>query len=598
MACFFIWRPLLIFIIPGVLIFFIEKFKKIGLSEKIAYTIGISLSFWICSFWALRYIRISFTSIFYFSLAVSFLTIAYFSFKNRNPEIKTNWKEVLIVLIFIAVLFLFISITRNQIVAAGADMSMHTYIAKLIYEKNSFPLSYNPILPIDHFGAYSTGLQSISALISLLSGIPVYRAALLMTGITYFLFFAFLYAFLRRFYNPLVSVMASLIVTFAGRQPIEYVSWGGNPSIMSMSFVILGLSLIYLLKRKSWLNSFLISLVFCASFFTNFVPFLVFAYFYIGIFIFDFFKSKSRRSFVLRHLCIFLISLLIISPFIFNLGFENVSNNEKYRNKEREYPTNNPALWNGNIKNAIKTIPEYVINYDGKFIFLLAFIGLFFTFILNRNESLKQFSIILIIFLLVLNSHYWIIPLSYVLIPYRIATMALIPVAFFIAGLIMFSFKTFFENVMKKEFSAKILGLCALISIILISVACFQNSVSRYSFFLRSSESNSMVTDNDIAAFEWIIANTEQDDLFLNNYGDAGAWIPAIAFRPAIDIHNTPSYFDEFNKGIKDLELDYAYIGSKKVYRINIKPEDFDSEPEKYKLVFSQGDARIYKIIQ
>ncbi|MBU3941352.1 MAG: hypothetical protein KKF74_00375, partial [Nanoarchaeota archaeon] len=213
---FFIWKPIIIFIFPGILIFYLKYFKKIGLSEIIVYTIGISLSFWICAFWILRFIKIPFTILFYAVFAACFGCVLYCAYFKKSSNIKIDYKEIIIIAVFIIVLLLYASIMRNQIVAAGADMSMHTYISRLIYETNGFPLTYQPILPINHFGAYSTGFQSLSALISLISNLPVYRSTLLMTGFTYFFFVLCLYAFLRMFYNRWVSITASVIISFAG----------------------------------------------------------------------------------------------------------------------------------------------------------------------------------------------------------------------------------------------------------------------------------------------------------------------------------------------------------------------------------------------
>ncbi len=591
---FLVWKPVIIFIFPGILIFYIKDFKKIGLSEIVVYTIGLSLSFWICAFWILRFVKIPFTLLFYIVSAACFGYVFYFSYFKKNLNIKINYREIIIIAFFIIVLLLYTPIMRNQIVAAGADMSMHTYIAKLIYEKNGFPLSYKPILPINHFGVYNTGFQSISALISLIGNSPVYRSTLLMTGFTYFFFSICLYVFLRRFYNKWISLVTSLTISFAGYQPMGYIGWGGNSTILSLSFVILGLSLIYLFKEESISSMFIISLVLCSAFLTNSAYLLIFSYIYIGIFLFNLIKSKLRKSFIIKHVLIVIISLLILSPFILNLRFDIISKSE--RDWVTELNQNHITAWHGNLKNSIVTIPMNVRKYDGKFISFLAFIGFFCMLFTNKQEALKYLIVTGILFVLILNSHYYILPFSYILFSYRIATMALIPFAIFIGGLITFISRTAVINLKKKEITKRILGVCALVFLFLVFTGFIQNSISRYSFFIRSSQINSMVTPNDIEAYKWIEENTKTTDLFLNNYGDGGAWIPAIAFRPITNPHNAHPYFDEFREGIKKLTLKYVYIGEKKVYKIDLHQEEFDSKPDEYELVFSKGNVKIYKI--
>ena len=252
--------------------------------------------------------------------------------------------------------------------------------------------------------------------------------------------------------------------------------------------------------------------------------------------------------------------------------------------------------WHGNLENVITTIPIYIKNYNGNFISLLAFIGFFCMLFINKLEAFKYFIVMVILFILILNSHYWFLPFSYILIPYRMATIALIPFAVFIGGLIKFTSKTAITNLKNKETTAKILGICALLFLLIVSIVFIQNSISRYSFFIRSSQANSMVTQNDMEAYKWIEENTKTTDLFLNNYGDGGAWIAAIAFRPITNPHNTPVYFDEFRERIKELKPKYVYLGQKKVYEINLYQKEFDSKPDEFEPVFSKGDVKIYKI--
>ena len=100
---FLVWKPIIIFIFPGILIFYLKNFKKIGLSEIIVYTIGLSLSFWICSFWILRFIRMPFTLLFYIVSAACFSYVLYCSYIKKNFNLKINYKEIIIIIVFIIV---------------------------------------------------------------------------------------------------------------------------------------------------------------------------------------------------------------------------------------------------------------------------------------------------------------------------------------------------------------------------------------------------------------------------------------------------------------------------------------------------------------
>jgi hypothetical protein len=108
---------------------------------------------------------------------------------------------------------------------------------------------------------------------------------------------------------------------------------------------------------------------------------------------------------------------------------------------------------------------------------------------------------------------------------------------------------------------------------------------------------NSLLTEADLQAMRWIRASTDRGTVFQNRYGDAGLWIPAIAFRPITDPHLSPFFFDEFRAGLASLKPRYVYIGRKKALGEPISRDAFESRPGVYRKVYDRDGVFIYEII-
>jgi hypothetical protein len=101
----------------------------------------------------------------------------------------------------------------------------------------------------------------------------------------------------------------------------------------------------------------------------------------------------------------------------------------------------------------------------------------------------------------------------------------------------------------------------------------------------------------DLRAIQWLQVNTNPGDVVQNRYGDAGLWIPALAFRAITDPHLNPFYFDEFRASSTNLKARYVYVGKEKGLGEPISLEEFESAPAKYRRVYDHDGVIIYEII-
>ena len=108
-----------------------------------------------------------------------------------------------------------------------------------------------------------------------------------------------------------------------------------------------------------------------------------------------------------------------------------------------------------------------------------------------------------------------------------------------------------------------------------------------------------MINKDDINVFNWISKNTSENDVFLNNYGDAGIYIPAVTYRKITWYDFTQYDKESITNGIKKLKPTYLFIGSKVVYPDGIKYTYNEVENKAtYREVFSSGNAHLFKIIK
>jgi len=186
------------------------------------------------------------------------------------------------------------------------------------------------------------------------------------------------------------------------------------------------------------------------------------------------------------------------------------------------------------------------------------------------------------ILLLISTLIYQILPLSFTLVPDRVSIFFLIPFSIFIA------------NIVDKMNRRDLLSIITIVVIVIFTLnaieltstkeinfksspygidrtkisidniyelTIFQTKFGPLLLYTSGMKSDSLVTAQDIKAFEWIKENTNTGDIFLNNF-DAGNWIPAIAYRPVLLGHlsyNFKAEIDEKYNLSTFCTIDYDY---------------------------------------
>jgi hypothetical protein len=584
-------RPLLLLLFPGILPVLLGRQKDRHLSDLLPSVLGTSLAFWVVSFWFLGYVRVPLSL---WAWAVIFLGLLLWGIKSSRPNrgvvLPLDGEEAISLFVLLtAAILRFSWFWRWPLAPAGADMSMHGYMAALIAATDGVPSSHRPLLPIDGFGAYPAGFQILTALMSILGNLPIYRAALLMEATTLtFLTLAF-YSFLRVFWDRPTSGMVALLVTFLPRNPQHFIQWGGDPTLLALAFLVLGLGFLPRLKGPlSWSLWSLCGLTVAASVLTHLIPVVGMLYTSIPIAMYigsrDFSGQREVIGRVIRNvLGIGVISVVLVAVCLPHWRSTEVSAGEIEWVKQFQQRGAGGA-WGGTLGNAVLTIPQYLTEkvFGGPFLVLS---GLGFLPLAVCRPSLALACAIwgLTVVGLVVNSMYWVLPLSYALYPDRVAMLLLLPAALTTAALLDSARKL----VARREF------MLWLMAGVLLFVAIRPNE----KLLKKGLIPNSLVTSADLQAMQWIQTHTDPDAVFRNWYGDAGLWIPAMAFRGITDPHLNPFYFDEFRAASKGLEARYVYIGKKKALGGLIPFQELESRQDIYHKVYDRDGVMIYEII-
>jgi len=549
-----------LFFIPGILLIFSKAFNKKPLTEFLIYVVGLSLSFFVVLPWFMKYLNVplmlSAYLVFIFSSVLMVINIKRVDLKHLNADRQ----EILLMGIFLIVLLLRCLPMFLQIAPAGADMSMHSYMARLIYDNDGIPSSYRPLLPISSFGTYPTGFPTLSALISLLCDCPIYRSGLLMSCLTYALICFGLYILLMRFFDRNTAAATSIAATFITRSPQWFISWGGNPVVLALFFFIVAFSLIIELKEKlSWLKVFLASLALAAVLITHSMIFYVggiilAVYFLISI--------KDFKNIYATAICLFLFILLFLLPYLVNIKY---------------------AL----ARSAIESARAWQITDAGSVIYdlaggipllILSIFGLPVLFRKSRQTAVAFMVLTILLMILTLNYRSWLMPFSSLLYPDSVALALIIPLAVF-AGPSVAKIITIQKKNLLVAFS--VIGL-----------------VFYCTFYIHSSISMCAVTGADLDVFKWMDSEIGKRAVIGNNYGDAGLWIPAIIGRTIMNPRSEPVHFEELRSRLRRYSADYIYIGSKAVYGdIQFKKEDLQKDPLKYRLIYINDGAQAWKIL-
>lgn len=586
-----------LFLLPGSIVLTKKSFfPHLAPAEKIPIAIALSLAYWIIGFWWLTLLPVPFHTFIFFSLGLfsTILAIKVFRIRTATKDASTLIRNGAVVTWFILLAIPGLVLITRATAPSGADMTMHAYLAKIIYLADRFPSTMQPVLPVSHFGTYPVGFPIIAAAMMYTNGLPVYTNALWLSAFTYWFFAASIYVLVRSRYSFYISAITTLLITWVSLTPNDFIEWGANPTILSLDFVIIACVFFLHLKKQAF-PFFLFACAYAAWLTHYIIPTgLTYVTLFLAPFIWRYIRPvttllKSHASEVCMGIALtipFVLHMSQVSWAVSPLAQAFVSGLQQQELAEWENPV---SRW------PPTQALSFVVSVIGSHIMQIYGLSLAILIVLRKKSVWQHVIYIAVILLLIINARYWLLPLSQLLYPKRMALLLSLPLALGIAQGLSCALETVYTHfVMHSRRNRIILYGLALIFVL---YAYYPHVLIHIRRFTNSSALNTL-TQEDIGAMDWISAHTSDRDIILNNYTDAGLWIPAVTNRQITLYHTNPIDMDllSHNRGKET----YAYIGNKSLTALpqtdEVSIANLEKDPARYTLVYQNGNARVYKV--
>jgi len=576
-----------VFFFPGSLVLYNKRFfPSLYTVEKIPLCILTSIAYWIIGFWWLTFIPIPLHVWIYLTIGTSVVILCRQWIRHHYRLPRITKISLMIFLFFILLLIPQIILMLQQLAPSGQDMSMHAYIAAVIANKNTFPHTLSPLLPVYQFGLYPFGFSTIIAIMSTINTLPIYTNALGMTALTHVLFDCALYLILRSNFSPRISAFVAVLTAWTSHNPHLFIEWGANPSTLSLTFFMCMIAALLQSNMKKYML-FFAGIFAIASFLTNYMFIVAAGYILLGIgsiyipYIYTHISIKYIKTSVYAIIFALFLALPFFATYVSLHGFILTTDVLQFI---QNLHLDETSLWNGTISlRGIWGLTNVIAETIDPTLLALYGISLYVLFFQKYRYRYIHTITLLGIYFSAINARFWWLPYSSVMYPNRTTLLLLIPIAYSVAYML-----TYIQTRHTKLF---VPTLCML-------VIFFGTQLRPYQF-LRTSLEHQLITHNDLAVLQWLQNNSTPQDIIWNRYEDAGVWIPAIIYRPITLYHTNPVDMDSIRKAPRSVPT-FAFIGesSRQEHAIDILVNQTDPRALhwKFTLLFSKGNAAVYRI--
>ena len=584
-------RVALPFILPGIIVCATRILPNKSAIALVSTTVCSSISFWVVAIWPISWLGVSLRGSFWV-VSVGSAVVATWLWAKRQARSEGFWDAGLQAGCLAAALGLFILPVWLTPAPPGADMSMHTYITRLVLEADGVPTTFEPYLPIKSFGAFSIGFHTLAALarIACSGTAALFRCVWAVDCLTYFLLFAILWASTSERFGQRASLIAAAAAVFLSVNPQHFVAWGGTPTVLSIALIAGAMPVLLEPRAFGWARVLMAGLVLSAAFLSHPIPALILAVIYCPYALYLLLSSADRpnlsRTFF-RLVAMGLVCAACLSWFA-----------ARYQNRlspdEAEWlkvwDTAMSQRWKGTIYDAPISLPAHLARYElGPFFLPLAF-ALVLAAFGGAHKVRADLYFVLAACAMIVQAKYQVLPFSFLMLPDRAAAMLPVFAAPLVSRLVVSS-----QSALTPLVGSSIGRLARSASPFVFACLCV---AGYYFFFLAPALSEASVTRDDLRAFEWIRQNTRPDAHIANNYSDAGVWIPAMTRRSVSVPHVNILHWEETKLALAARPADYIYLGAKRVYQFPFEWDEatIRSLQPRPKLVFASGNARLFKL--
>ena len=575
-------------LLPGLLVSSLMRYPQRDPLCWLATLLCTALGTWITAFWMIRLVPLSLAQLVALAAAASLVGVTV-----RRREIfdllvkQLEWRgphAVALVLLGGVLLVRFVPLLVTA-VAPGADMSMHSYIARLIIDADGIPVSYRPLLPIDDFGTYAVGFSVVSALFASIGGLGAAQACFGMACAVHALLTLVVYGYCRQYTSSRNALLAALLVTFVVKDPQRHFQWGGNPTVLALALVGQGLIFLHaILDGERWRCAVVGgALCFAAAALTHSV--LPYALVYYGaapvLLRLYHAPARARVEMLARVVLIAAVTVVLAAPYLLQFDLDLTQAEIDWIRAWQRRPSHAPVGpdW------LLPLTSVFQIGRRLGFVFLAVLVAATAWVLMKDRRALVAPVLgVAVILALVVNAELWILPASYALYPDRIMLLMIFPGS----QIIIRAFESL-NRLALASGPAHRLGIPVLIGI----GAVFH----LWHFYLNAYRWVS-VTENDLQVVAWIEQNVPAGTVIENNYGDAGIWIPALAGRAVLRPHVNVVYLDDIKPWQDRTQPRFIFVGEHRVYTDGPYGPDGDIDPTGMAERFRRGGATVYEQAQ
>lgn len=618
-----------VLLLPGAALVRKEEWERADPIEIGAACCALSAAFWSAGFWLLKLAPVSFRL---FGLGVLGASVASLAIRRRTLALPAAaWRRApraaLLAALFVAgILASRLAFAAGHLGFSGGDMTAHAALAELIVLRDGFPRTQEPLLPVTQFGQVAPGFHAMSALVTLLSGIPTYRSTILLLCAAAAALAFSLYALLRGLDVPAWPAAAGAGgALLLARNPQFFMQWGGAPMLLALAVAF------FLLRDALRLGEpcdvpFLArtGLLAAGTFLTHPLPAVSGAYVFAAVAAVRVLTKRGTIGrFAAHGATAGAIALLLCVPF---LAVNSLSVPAKlqlwahgwFREEVRRAVDLQRRFLHAPRKAAgVSTWPFYLIVFLGVLPTVLLFAGLVRRWWKDRGQATFAATAALGVCLLLFAGGLGeFLPLWPALYPTRTSAWLALPLAAALAALaeplarlpraamtlVVLDLAAAFAwegwQLRGLEFGTAFYEEAKAGKASVLSIAAHEMGGGAFWIATRARD-NAALTEDDVAAFAWVRRQTPESAVFANNPGDGGGLLPAQAHRMITDPHVFVWPFDEAGMAgwRAQAAVGYVFAGARPspAWPRRFDAAKLEKDPG-VEEVFRSGQARVFRI--
>ena len=431
---------------------------------------------------------------------------------------------------------------RALLAPPGVDMAMHLSFARLIADAGRVPLTQAPLYPGVPFGLYPLGFHGLVALTAS-AGPNLARAGLLVTAAVHALVPLAVYLAVKRRGRDLPAAAAALLAAWICRNPQAYVGWGGNPAVLGGALAWVALRRLLDgddgAPRRGGLET---GLLLAAVPLVHPTPAAALPYLALlaAIPFAHAGRWRPRRARLVHAAIAAAVTALLLMPLFAIPGGNAISAGEEtwVRDHQRQ-PPQAPAPGAAGLH-------RYLVGMYGDPL-LIVFVAAVAVSLARRRRGGGRAAPWLVpglaaLTLLAWLAARWRLPPALALYPERLMALGLPLFALALRELI---------DTVAAWSRPPPPWRNAPVTVLLLGLALLATVQHRH-YYARGARDGSLVTRADLSALAWLRAHTPPGALIDANYGDAGAWLPALASRATTRPQINPVWFEEVESALAE----------------------------------------------